>query len=83
VKAAAETEYMFYLWLDKALQNPVPVYATAIEGVVCLLLSPDEKKFLTVWERGCWSMVGGAVKCIARQTEPRELHPVALLAAPR
>jgi len=39
----------------------VPHYATSIEGVGALVLSPDEKKILLVWEYGNWKPVSGAV----------------------
>ena len=55
----------------------VPAYATSIEGVTAVLLSPDEKNILSVWERGSWNTPGGAVdrgenKFIALQREIRE-----------
>jgi 8-oxo-dGTP pyrophosphatase MutT (NUDIX family) len=39
----------------------VPCYATSIEGVGALVLSPDESKVLLVWEYGQWKPVTGAV----------------------
>ena len=61
----------------------VPAYATSIEGVTAVLLSPDEKNILSVWERGSWNTPGGAVdrgenKYIALEREVREEVGVAL-----
>ena len=39
----------------------VPCYATSIEGVGALVLSPDEKKVLLVWEYGNCKPLSGAV----------------------
>jgi len=59
------TEYVHYLWPSTENLDPVPQYATSIEGAACIILSPGpegpDTKVLGVWERGCWSMPGGAV----------------------
>lgn len=59
------------------LQSMVPQYATSIEGVKGVVVSPDKKEVFVVWERGCWSPPGGAVnlgemKITALQREIRE-----------
>jgi 8-oxo-dGTP pyrophosphatase MutT (NUDIX family) len=43
------------------LAKMVPCYATSIEGATGLVLSPDERELLCVWERGGWNSPGGAV----------------------
>jgi len=58
-------EYVYKLWPGPDGHDPVPAYATSIEGCAALILSPGPEgpasKVLTVWERGGWSMCGGAV----------------------
>lgn len=54
-------EFVYYRWEGDQSHNLVPAYATATEGVGGLLLSPDEKQVLLIWEYGCWKMVTGSV----------------------
>jgi len=55
-------EFVYYRWPDGVEQEDrVPAYATAIEGVGALLLSPDEQAILLVWEYGVWKQPTGAV----------------------
>eukprot|EP00054_Salpingoeca_dolichothecata_P000929 m.17939 g.17939 ORF g.17939 m.17939 type:complete len:300 (+) comp11547_c0_seq1:17-916(+) len=53
-------EFVYYTWLAKG-PDRVPAYATSIEGAGCIVLSPDEKNVLCVWENGKWQYPGGAV----------------------
>ena len=52
---------VYYRWLGDPAHDMVPGYATSIEGVGALVLSPDETKVLLVWEYGSWKHVGGAI----------------------
>lgn len=63
VAAAGENpaEFIYYKWNGDPSHDMVPSYATSIEGVGGVLLSPDEKKVLLVWEYGNWKAPGGAV----------------------
>lgn len=59
--------YTYYIWKVKdesgnPIEDKVPVYATSIEGVGGLILSPDLMKVLLVWEYGKWKLVTGAMK---------------------
>ena len=54
-------ELVYYQWLGDPSHDMVPCYATSIEGVGALVLSPDESKVLLVWEYGQWKPVTGAV----------------------
>ena len=59
--------YTYYIWNVKddsgnPIEDKVPAYATSIEGVGALILSPDLTKVLLVWEYGKWKMVTGAMK---------------------
>ena len=55
-------EFVYYAWPDRPdFTDKVPVYATSTEGVGAILLSPDEKRVLLVWEYGCWKMPTGSV----------------------
>jgi len=54
-------EHIYYRWLGNPAHDMVPSYATSIEGVGALVLSPDEKKVLLIWEYGNWKPVSGAV----------------------
>jgi len=55
-------EFVYYRWPDRPdFDDKVPSYSTATEGVGALVLSPDEKRILLVWEYGCWKMVTGSV----------------------
>ena len=54
-------EHVYYRWFGDPGHDMVPCYATSIEGVGALVLSPDEKKVLLVWEYGNWKPVSGAV----------------------
>ena len=54
-------EHVYYKWLGDPNHDMVPCYATSIEGVGALVLSPDEKKVLLVWEYGNWKPLSGAV----------------------
>ena len=55
-------EFVYYKWPEGAAHGDrVPAYATSIEGVGAVLLSPDEQSVLLVWEYGCWKPPTGAV----------------------
>ena len=54
--------YTYYWWKVKSIEDKVPEYATAVEGVGALILSPDRTEVLLVWEYGKWKLVTGAVK---------------------
>ena len=54
-------EFVYYKWGGDPGHDMVPAYATATEGVGGLLLSPDEREVLLIWEYGCWKMVTGSV----------------------
>merc|ERR1712183_927867 len=54
-------ELVWYRWTREGMKDRVPAYATSIEGGGSLILSPDEKKVLLVFEYGRWGRVGGAV----------------------
>ena len=43
-------EHVYYQWMGDPSHDMVPSYATSIEGVGALILSPDEKRVLLVWE---------------------------------
>jgi len=54
-------EHVYYRWMGDPSHDMVPSYSTSIEGVGALVLSPDEKKVLLIWEYGNWKAVSGAV----------------------
>ena len=54
-------EIVYYRWPEACGHDMVPEYATSIEGVTAVMLSPDMTKVLLVWERGSWATAGGAV----------------------
>ena len=55
-------EFVYKSWPGEGYdEDPVPGYATSIEGAFALLLSPDSTKVLLVWERRAWSCPGGSV----------------------
>ena len=54
-------EFIYYRWMGDQGHDMVPSYATSIEGVSALYLSPDESKVLLIWEYGNWKFVTGAV----------------------
>ena len=54
-------EHVYYRWNGDPKHDMVPSYATSIEGVGGLLLSPDESKVLLIWEYGNWKPMTGAV----------------------
>jgi len=60
--ADANPEYVYKCFPGRDYQDdPVPAYATSIEGAFALILSPDGTKVLLVWERQSWSCPGGTV----------------------
>ena len=69
-------EHIYYRWLGDPTHDLVPPYRTSIEGVGALLLSPDEKRVLLVWEYGNWKPVSGAVDEgeSSLRTIEREMH---------
>lgn len=67
--------------MGESHEDIVPSYATAIEGISALLLSPDEKKVLLIWERGNWKTVTGAVE--SGERNPRLRRTRSLLRRPR
>uniref|UniRef100_A0A7S3Z5A1 Nudix hydrolase domain-containing protein n=1 Tax=Lotharella globosa TaxID=91324 RepID=A0A7S3Z5A1_9EUKA len=52
---------IWYKWTRKDVESRVPKYATSIEGGGAIVLSPDEKEFLLVFEYGRWGRAGGAL----------------------
>jgi len=66
-------EHVYYRWFGDPGHDMVPCYATSIEGVGALVLSPDEKKVLLVWEYGNWKPVSGAVDEVRRSVYPLSL----------
>jgi len=58
----SDAELVYYCWPGPPESETVPPYATSIEGVVGLCLSPDEQRVLLCWERGKWQMAGGHVE---------------------
>lgn len=54
-------EHVYYRWNGNPAHDMVPSYATSIEGVGGLILSPDETKVLLIWEYGNWKPISGAV----------------------
>ena len=54
-------ELIWYLWQRKDHADLVPRYATSIEGGGVMVLSPDEKKVMLVFEYGRYGRCGGAV----------------------
>lgn len=55
-------EFVYYKWHGPpGSKDLVPPYATAVQGVGAIILSPDEREVLLVWEYGCWKMVTGAI----------------------
>jgi len=58
--------YTYYIWNVEGPSGPiedkVPAYCSSIEGVGAIILSPDEKKILLVWEYGKWKIVTGSLK---------------------
>uniref|UniRef100_A0A6V3QBM6 Nudix hydrolase domain-containing protein n=2 Tax=Lotharella globosa TaxID=91324 RepID=A0A6V3QBM6_9EUKA len=57
----ATDELIWYKWTRKDVESRVPKYATSIEGGGAIVLSPDEKEFLLVFEYGRWGRAGGAL----------------------
>ena len=64
-EADGSGEMVYYCWPglggNGAKLDPVPSYATAIEGATGIVLSKDGSQVLAVWERRAWSTPGGAV----------------------
>jgi len=56
-----EGELVYYKWCGDPSNDKVPQYATSIEGISVLLVSPDEREVLLVWEYGTWKSVTGAI----------------------
>ena len=69
-------EFVYYCWPGSPESDMVPFYSTSIEGATALCFSPDAAKILLVWERGAWSMSGGAVNAGECKTDAlaRELY---------
>lgn len=53
-------ELIYQSWMGSG-PNMVPQYATCLEGVGGLILSPDRTHVLLVWEYGHWKVVTGNV----------------------
>eukprot|EP00930_Biecheleria_cincta_P096900 TRINITY_DN88672_c0_g1_i1.p1 TRINITY_DN88672_c0_g1~~TRINITY_DN88672_c0_g1_i1.p1 ORF type:complete len:366 (-),score=44.93 TRINITY_DN88672_c0_g1_i1:112-1176(-) len=53
-------ELIYYRWAGTG-PDMVPSYATALEGVGVLVLSPEKDELLLLWEHGMWKMVTGNV----------------------
>merc|ERR1719482_2328904 len=68
--AGGAGELIYYRWCG-ASGDAVPAYSTSVEGVGCILLSPDQSAALLVWEYGHWKMLTGHV-------DPRESSLVAV-----
>jgi 8-oxo-dGTP pyrophosphatase MutT (NUDIX family) len=56
-----EGELVYYRWCGDPSNDKVCQYATSVEGMSALLLSPDEREVLLVWEYGTWKSVSGAI----------------------
>ena len=55
-------QLVYYKWMGEQYSHDrVPSYATSIEGVAAVVLSPDEQRILLIWEYGHWKLVQGAV----------------------
>ena len=55
-------EYSYYIWNNKIIENKIPDMATSSEGVAVMILSPDMKDVLLVYEYDKWKFVTGGVK---------------------
>ena len=55
-------ELVWYLWQRTDHHDLIPSYATSIEGGGVMVLSPDEKKVMLVFEYGRYGRCGGAVE---------------------
>lgn len=53
-------ELIYYRWAGTG-PDMVPSYATALEGIGVLVLSPEKDSLLLLWEYGNWKMVTGNV----------------------
>ena len=60
-ESGASGEHIYYRWLGDPHHDRVPSYASSIEGVGALILSPDEADVLLVHEWGMWKLVTGAI----------------------
>mmetsp|Transcript_100656 Transcript_100656/g.323167 ORF Transcript_100656/g.323167 Transcript_100656/m.323167 type:complete len:337 (-) Transcript_100656:64-1074(-) len=67
-QGAAVGELIYYRWTGKG-PDTVPNYYTALEGVGCLVLSPERDAVLLVWEYGHWKMITGNVDSGESMTE--------------
>jgi len=69
-------ELVYYCWPgiggNGSREDPVPSYATAVEGATAVVLSADGERLLLVWERGAWSTPGGAVNAGESKLEALE-----------
>lgn len=59
--------YTYYQWqvrdsFGKLIPDKVPPYATSIEGVGAIIISPDQLRVLLVWEYGSWKGVSGGLR---------------------
>jgi 8-oxo-dGTP pyrophosphatase MutT (NUDIX family) len=57
----SRNEHIYYKWCRAGSRDMVPAYATSIEGVAALVLSPDESSVLLAKERGRFGMPGGVI----------------------
>jgi 8-oxo-dGTP pyrophosphatase MutT (NUDIX family) len=73
---ATTSEFIYYRWCNTASADRVPRYATSIEGGGLVVLSPDERRVLCVYEYGRWGCSGGAVEYseTSLQAALRESH---------
>jgi 8-oxo-dGTP pyrophosphatase MutT (NUDIX family) len=55
-------EYCYYIWNNQEIEDKVPEFATSIEGIAALVLSPDQTEILLVWEYNKWKPITGAVE---------------------
>jgi len=74
-KDAVPGELIYYRWCGKG-HDVVPSYATALEGVGCIILNPKKDCILLVWEYGHWKLITGNVDLgeSMRDTCKREVH---------
>lgn len=54
--------YVFYKWNVPDVPDKVPAWATSMLGVSCLILSPDQKSVLMIYEYGKFKAVTGVLE---------------------
>ena len=74
-RAYVDGTYQYYKWLLEDIEDKVHPYATSTAGASCLILSPDEKSVLMVFENNNWKFVTGSnnYKELSIETAKREM----------